>query len=139
LDAEVDLLEFIQNDRESFVLKPNRSYGGEGVVVGHAVEQGDWESAIDRALTDTSDRWVVQQAAAIPVKSFHVLDDSGRLHMEPFNVVMGLAPSHFGVAMMVRASQSQVVNIAQHGGLCAVMVSAKALHTAAYRSPLRMK
>jgi hypothetical protein len=55
--------------------------------------------------------------------------------MEPFNVVMGLAPSHFGVAMMVRASQNHVVNIAQHGGLCAVMVSAKALHTAAYRTP----
>ena len=36
---QVDLLEFIRNDRESFVLKPNRSYGGEGVFVGHAVEQ----------------------------------------------------------------------------------------------------
>jgi hypothetical protein len=138
-DDQVDLLELIRKDRESFVLKPNRSYGGEGVVVGHAAEQSKWESAIDHALTDTTDRWVVQQAAEIPVKSFHVLDDSGRLHMEPFNVVMGLAPSHFGVAMMVRASQSHVVNIAQHGGLCAVMVSAKALHTAAYRSPIRAK
>jgi hypothetical protein len=77
----------------------------------------------------------VQQSAQIPVKSFHVLDDSGKLHIEPFNVVMGVATSHFGVAMMVRASQSHVVNIAQHGGLCAVMVSAKALHTAMYRTP----
>ena len=76
----------------------------------------------------------MQQAAHIPVKSFHVLDKEGNLHIEPFNVVMGLAPSHFGVAMMVRASQSKVVNIAQHGGLCAVMVSAKALHTAMYRA-----
>jgi hypothetical protein len=135
----VDLLEFIRKDRESFVLKPNRSYGGEGVVVGHTAAQGAWETAIDHALTDETDRWVVQQAAKIPVKSFHVLDDQGKLHVEPFNVVMGLAPSHFGVAMMVRASQNHVVNIAQHGGLCAVMVSAKALHTAAYRSPLRAK
>jgi hypothetical protein len=133
-EDQVDLLEFIRNDRENFVLKPNRSYGGEGVVVGHAADQSKWDAAIQNALTDQTDRWVVQQAAQIPVKSFHVLDDSGKLHMEPFNVVMGLAPSHFGVAMMVRASQSQVVNIAQHGGLCAVMVSAKALHTAAYRT-----
>lgn len=134
-EVEVDLLEFIRTDRESFVLKPNRSYGGEGVVVGHATGESEWEAAIQHALTDENDRWVVQQAAQIPVKSFHVLDDSGKLHVEPFNVVMGLAPSHFGVAMMVRASQSHVVNIAQHGGLCAVMVSAKALHTAAYRMP----
>jgi hypothetical protein len=59
--------------------------------------------------------------------------------MEPFYVVMGLAPSHFGVAMMVRASQKEVVNIAQQGGLCAVMVGAKALHTAAYRTAQRPK
>jgi hypothetical protein len=133
-EDQVDLLEFIRKDRESFVLKPNRSYGGEGVVVGNSTNQSEWESAISNALTDKNDRWVVQQAAQIPVKSFHVLDKEGRLHMEPFNVVMGLASSHFGVAMMVRASQSKVVNIAQHGGLCAVMVSAKALHTAMYRA-----
>jgi hypothetical protein len=133
-EDQVDLLEFIRKDREGFVLKPNRSYGGEGVVVGHTTDQGKWESAIEFALRDDTDRWVVQQAAHIPVKSFHVMDDTGQVSLEPFNVVMGLAPSHFGVAMMVRASQSQVVNIAQHGGLCAVMVSAKALHTAMYRT-----
>lgn len=133
-EDQIDLLEFIRKDRASFVLKPNRSYGGEGVVVGHATDQGKWESAIEFALRDDTDRWVVQQAAHIPVKSFHVMDDAGQVSLEPFNVVMGLAPSHFGVAMMVRASQSEVVNIAQHGGLCAVMVSAKALHTAMYRT-----
>jgi hypothetical protein len=37
--------------------------------------------------------------------------------------------------MLVRASPGRVVNIAQGGGTCAVMVSAKALHTAAYRVP----
>jgi hypothetical protein len=133
-EDQIDLLEFIRKDRESFVLKPNRSYGGEGVVVGKTIDQSKWEEAIEYALRDDTDRWVVQQAAEIPVKSFHVLDNSGKLHIEPFYVVMGLAPSHFGVAMMVRASQQRVVNIAQHGGLCAVMVSAKALHTAMYRA-----
>jgi hypothetical protein len=129
----VNLLEYARKNRESLVLKPNRSYGGEGVLVGPGVEQSEWESAIDRALADTNDRWVMQETARIPVKSFHVLDDSG-LHVQPFYVVMGIAPSHYGVAMLVRASQRTVVNIAQQGGTCAVMVSAKALHTAAYRA-----
>jgi hypothetical protein len=134
---EVDLLEYARNNRERLVLKPNRSYGGEGVLIGPGVEQGEWESGIERALTDQNDRWVMQETAEIPVKSFHVLDDSGRLHVEPFYVVMGIAPSHYGVAMLVRASPGRVVNIAQGGGTCAVMVSAKALHTAMYRTPRR--
>ena len=123
----VDLLEFVRKDRESLVLKPNRSYGGTGVVVGPTTTQTEWNEAIDRALAD-EDRWVVQQIASIPVKSFHVLDDSGQPHIEPFFIVMGFAPSRYGVALVARASQRPVVNVAQQGGMCAVMVSAKALH-----------
>jgi hypothetical protein len=62
------------------------------------------------------------------VKSFHVLDETDGLHVEPFYIVMGFAPSRYGVAVVTRASQKQVVNVAQHGGMCAVMVSAKAIH-----------
>jgi hypothetical protein len=117
------------------VLKPNRSYGGDGVMVGHSVEQGAWESALDRALAEPNG-WVIQQAAPIPVKTFHVLDDAtGEIHVEPYYVVMGFASNRYGVWMLARASQSQVVNVAQHGGVCAVMVSAQAMHTREYRIP----
>lgn len=123
----IDLLEYARKERESLVLKPNRSYGGEGVLLGPTVTQSAWDSAIDQALVD-DDRWVVQQVAPIPVKPFHVLDEFNRLRVEPFYVVMGFAPSRYGVALVVRASQQHVVNVAQDGGMCAVMVSAKALH-----------
>ena len=122
----VDLLEYVRRERESLVLKPNRSYGGAGVMVGPAVSQSEWDSEIDRVLAD-SERWVVQQLAPIPVKSFHVLDHANQLRVEPFYIVMGFAPSRYGVALVARASQQAVVNVAQHGGMCAVMVSAKAL------------
>ena len=129
----IDLLEYARRERESLVLKPNREYGGEGVVVGPTATQSEWESALDRALADEK-RWVLQQLASIPVKSFHVLDDSGGLHVEPFFIVMGFAPSRYGVAMVARASQRPVVNVAQQGGMCAVMVSAKALRGTAPHS-----
>jgi hypothetical protein len=122
----VDLLEYTRRERESLVLKPNRSYGGTGVLVGALSTQADWEAAIQSALTD-ADRWVVQRRTQIPVKSFHVLDDAGGLRLEPFYVVMGFAPSRYGVALIARASQRYVVNVAQHGGICPVMVSAVAL------------
>ena len=123
----IDLLEYARKERESLVLKPNRSYGGEGVVVGPTATQSEWDAAIERVLAD-DERWVVQQLAPIPVKSFHVLDESDRVRVEPFYIVMGFAPSPYGVALVARASQLPVVNVAQQGGMCAVMVSAKALH-----------
>ena len=131
----IDLLAYARRERESLVLKPNRSYGGYGVMVGATAAQGEWESAIDHALVD-EDRWVVQQVASIPVKTFHVLDESYQLHVEPFFIVMGFAPSRYGVAIVARASQQAVVNVAHHGGMCAVMVSAKALHGSTPPTPV---
>ena len=122
----IELLEYVRKERESLVLKPNRAYGGERVVIGPSVTQSEWESAIEQALVD-DERSVVQQVAPIPVKSFHVLDDRDHLNVEPFFIVMGFAPSRYGVALVARASQRPVVNVAQHGGMCAVMVGAKAL------------
>lgn len=115
-----DLLKRVREDREALVLKPNRAFGGEGVVIGPSLSQAEWEAAIDAALKD-SERWVVQQLASIPVSEFPVLGADGGLHVEPFYTVMGFAPSKYGLAVLGRASQKQVVNVAQRGGMCAVM------------------
>lgn len=116
-----DLLEYVRQDRETLVLKPNRSFGGEGVTIGLAVSDSQWNAAVDRALSDAH-RWVVQQLASIPVYEFPVIDESEVVHMEPFYLVMGFAPSKYGVAILARASQKQVVNIAQRGGMCAIAI-----------------
>jgi len=120
--TRVDLLEFVRVDRERLVLKPNRSYGGEGVTVGSVVTESEWDAVLEAAVAD-EERWVVQQLVTLPVQEFPVLDSAGRVRSEPFYVVMGFVPSRYGVGLVARASQKQVVNVAQHGGECAVMVS----------------
>jgi uncharacterized circularly permuted ATP-grasp superfamily protein len=115
------LLEYARLASEHLVLKPDRGYGGHGIVVGAAATQAEWDTALDRALRDEQ-RWVVQQLVAIPVREFPVLAPDGQVVMEPFYTVMGFAASDDGVAVLARASQKQVVNVAQHGGLCAVLV-----------------
>lgn len=107
--------------QEQLVLKPDRGYGGDGILLGPALSPAEWESAIDRALADEQ-RWVLQQLVAIPVREFPVLAPDGRVAMEPFYTVMGFAASDDGLAVLARASQKQVVNVAQHGGLCAVLL-----------------
>jgi hypothetical protein len=118
-----DLLEYTRSCHEQLVLKPNRSYGGEGIVIGPAVTSGEWEAALEAALADPHERWVAQQLATIPVREFPILGGDGTVHAEPFYTVMGFAANQEGVAILARASQKQVVNVAQHGGLCGVMVS----------------
>ncbi|MBM4068789.1 MAG: circularly permuted type 2 ATP-grasp protein [Planctomycetes bacterium] len=115
-----DLLPYVRREQESLVLKPNRAYGGDGVVIGPSISAAEWESAIEKALADR-ERWVVQKLASIPVSEFPVLDEEGKLHVEPFYAVMGFAATKYGLAILGRASQKQVVNVAQRGGMCAVM------------------
>lgn len=117
-----DLLEYARTGREFLVLKPNRSYGGKGVVLGAALADGDWQAAIDRALADPDDRWVLQQLTALPVNEFPVDVGGGKIDLEPFYTVMGFAPTNYGVSVLARVSQKQVVNVAQHGGICSLLI-----------------
>lgn len=117
----VDLLEFMRKNQDILVMKPNRSYGGDRVLLGPLMEESEWQSAIQAALTDQED-WVVQRLARISVNEFPVVAADGAIHTEPFYTVMGFAPTKYGVAVLGRASQKQVVNVAQRGGMCAVLV-----------------
>jgi len=101
-------------------LKPNRAFGGQGVAIGHLLTTAEWEYALAAALAD-SERWVVQRLASIPVSEFPVVGPDGNVHVEPFYTVMGFAATKYGLAILGRASQKQVVNVAQRGGLCAVL------------------
>jgi hypothetical protein len=116
-----DLLEFVREEHELLVLKPNRSYGGDRVIIGHLIERAQWEREVEQALADRED-WVVQRLASLPVHEFPVVGPGGSVHIEPFYTVMGFAPSKYGLGIIGRASQKQVVNVAQRGGMCGVLV-----------------
>jgi hypothetical protein len=117
-----DLVEYVLHSREDLVLKPNRSYGGTGVTVGPVTGVTEWKKAVETALAPGGERWVAQRLVPLPVTHFPVKDASGRLHSEPFYVVYGFAPSAYGLATLGRASQARVVNVAQHGGMCVLVV-----------------
>src|SRR6185503_3268895 len=44
-NGTVELLEFIRNNSERLVLKPNDDYGGHGITIGWNVSAADWEKA----------------------------------------------------------------------------------------------
>lgn len=139
--GEGDLLEFVRSNRDGLVLKPNRGYGGHGIHLGRLTDQAEWESLIDRAVAladDPNKSFVVQAATGIPVHEFPVMDEAGRFHEEPCYVVLGFAPTDDGLGVLCRVSQKQVVNVAQRGGLAAVLIGhAPSELRTPLRAPLR--
>ncbi len=116
-----DLLEFARREHETLVLKPSRGYGGDGVLIGQTVGAAEWERAIEASLADP-ELWVVQSLGHMPVLEVPTLAADGTLQPEMYYHVMGYASDPDGLAILARASQRQVVNVAQRGGMAAVMV-----------------
>jgi hypothetical protein len=114
-----DLIPYVRRHQAGLVLKPNRDYGGHGIVMGPALTRSSWESAVERILAG-EDIHVVQQLTNIPVYEFPVLEN-GKIENQRFYTVLGFAPSRYGLAVLGRASQKQVVNVAQRGGMCVVL------------------
>lgn len=112
---EVDLVPFINEEREKLVLKPAHAYGGRSVLLGSETEAGDWERAV-RAAVDAP--WVVQERVTIPQEPFPVLDEaSGDLAFVPLKV--NANPFYVAgqdVGAVTRASRSSVINVSAGGG-----------------------
>ncbi|MCC6919869.1 MAG: hypothetical protein IT548_11740 [Alphaproteobacteria bacterium] len=124
--AEGDLLSYARGHRDLLVLKPNRSYGGDGIVIGASVSEAEWDAKLNEAVAAADDpeySWVLQAATRLPVAEFPVVGADGRVFREPFYAVMGFAPTDHGLGVMCRVSQKQVVNVAQNGGMAAVLIA----------------
>jgi uncharacterized circularly permuted ATP-grasp superfamily protein len=59
----IDLLPFLAEHKDEFVIKPNDEYGGKGVVLGWEVDSEEWESALKTAVNEPS---IVQERVPLP-------------------------------------------------------------------------
>jgi uncharacterized circularly permuted ATP-grasp superfamily protein len=111
--AEVDLVPFILDHRESLVLKPAHGYGGRSVLVGDETAADAWEAA---AVTGLTEPWVVQERVTIPEEPFPVVED-GALRFEALKVNANpFYAAGAEVGAVTRASRSSVINVSAGGG-----------------------
>ncbi len=75
----VDLLEFITEHRDQFVLKPNDEYGGKGVILGWEHSLEDWNETLQDALVHPH---VVQERVGSIARDFPSWQD-GKLDISP--------------------------------------------------------
>lgn len=115
-----DLVEFTRTNRARLVIKPNRGYGGRGVVIGVAVGQCEWEAAIDTALR-SPDEFVVQEFAEIDRHVLPVLE-AGSLTLDDRYTSAGVYPGRSAAPIFGRFSSHPVVNLDQGGGVVPFLI-----------------
>ncbi|MGH2495751.1 MAG: hypothetical protein ACRDIV_13720 [Ktedonobacteraceae bacterium] len=68
----IDLVPYIFEHRENFVLKPNDEYGGKGIVLGWEADAATWGQTIQTALQEP---YIVQERVAIPSEAYPSMVD----------------------------------------------------------------
>jgi hypothetical protein len=116
---QVDLIDYIREHRESLVMKPNRAYGGQDVVIGAGVTQAVWEAAIAKAM-DKASTCVVQEFVRLPQVEF-IATTNGRHPVSEF-VTVGFTATPHGIEFLGRSSGNRIVNITRGGNLVPVFI-----------------
>ncbi|MSR47051.1 MAG: hypothetical protein EXS13_08300 [Planctomycetes bacterium] len=116
----IDLLPWMTTNRESLLLKPNRSYGGTGILLGPDVSERAWTQALERGVKNPG-TWVVQGYRPVAEKDFPVIDEDGNVGLAEYFTVLGLYASEQRLGVLGRGSRRRVVNVAQKGGLVSVL------------------
>ncbi len=110
----VDLLEFITERREQFVLKPNDEYGGKGVILGWEASLDEWNETLQQS---TNTPFVVQERVSSVTRDFPSMID-GRLDISPRYVdadpYVFYGRTVYGC--MTRLSSVSLLNVTAGGG-----------------------
>jgi hypothetical protein len=121
---QVDLLPFIEGNRERLVLKPNDEYGGKGVTIGWASNEDEWGRAIKEALASP---FVVQWAVHLDQESYPYYDQTHGVSFR--DLTADLDPFVFGSdthGVLTRLSAAALLNVtAGTGSVVPTMVVEK--------------
>jgi len=116
--AERDLFELIRSERQRMVLKPNDDYGGYGVFLGWAMDDADWNGALELAQTKP---YVVQERAPLQKVSLPTFTEGLRQE----DLYIDFNPFLFNnraEGALIRLSSSALLNVTSGGGETALLV-----------------
>ncbi len=110
----VDLLPFLSDHKDEFVLKPNDEYGGKGIILGWQVDQAEWDAALRAALKEPT---IVQRRMPLPSEAYPSLVD-GRVQIvdrmydtDPF-----VWQGEYASGCLTRLSTEALLNVTAGGG-----------------------
>lgn len=111
---KIDLLPWIEQNREQLVLKPNDDYGGRGIVLGWTVSGEQWS----QALRDAAEApYIVQYRVTIPEEPFPSwINDSLDVHDRSLDTAPYVSNGRFVEGCLTRISTDELLNVTAGGG-----------------------
>ena len=113
---EIDLLEYIQQNRDRLVLKPNDDYGGHGITIGWNSDEIGWEEALRSALVNGD--YLAQERVPTARETFPALKDDGTIDFA--EQLVDLDPLLFNGKVrsaFTRLSYTELANVSSGGGM----------------------
>jgi hypothetical protein len=110
----IDLLPYLNRNKDEFVIKPNDEYGGKGIVLGWETGSSEWEAALRMALDEP---YIVQQRVPIPAEPYPSLVE-GRVQIldrwidtNPY-----IWYGEYVSSCLTRLSTAELLNVTAGGG-----------------------
>lgn len=113
----IELLNYVRENRENFVMKPNDEYGGTGVTLGWETPAPAWDTAIQKAIAEPQNAWVVQERIKVRRETFPYADPQGSVAMR--DMLVDFAPYLFRgklAGYLCRLSATGLANVTSGGG-----------------------
>ena len=105
----IDLVAFINANKDGLVLKPNDDYGGKGIVLGWTVDQTAWEKAVQVGV---STPYIVQERVNLPKEPFPFIAE-GKLKVS--DIMLDTNPfvchGQYMDGCLSRISSSELLNV----------------------------
>lgn len=121
----IDLIPYLRDHREQFVLKPNDEYGGTGVTLGWETGARAWDDAIARAVEESDRGWVAQERIEIRREPFPRCEGE---RIEERDMLVDFAPYIFRgkvAGFLTRLSATGLANVTSGGGQVPAFVVAE--------------
>ena len=116
LGKEIDLLEYVNANRDKLVLKPNDDYGGHGITIGWNSDEIRWEEALRSALVNGD--YLAQERVPTARETFPALKDDGTIDFA--EQLVDLDPLLFNGKVrsaFTRLSSTELANVSSGGGM----------------------
>ncbi len=113
---KVFLIDFLKDEKETLVLKPNGStHGARRVHIGRETPDSDWNAVVDRALKEED--WVIQEQVTVPIMTVpQAVNQKLDFAYKKYNFnILSFGGKYAGG--FVRLSDESVINVATGGGL----------------------
>jgi hypothetical protein len=112
--AAIDLLPYVADHKDDFVLKPNDEYGGKGIVLGWEASAAEWAEALTAALAEPH---IVQRRVTLPFEPYPSLVEGKVLVLDRMlDTNPYLWYGEYASSCLTRLSTAALLNVTAGGG-----------------------